>query len=240
MSAPEIFRIGDDRLLCDEWHAPTHTVVLRPGDPRERPHRATIVGVIDELAGRGVDRVLTAALDAACLEPFAAAGFTPHEELCVLRHDLARPIPQRDAPTRRGSTRRDLPDAARVDGRAFTTGTALDTGGLRAILAATPVCRFRLVDAGASRHVAAYALCGFAGDTGYVQRVAVDPASRRHGYGRALLADALRWFGRRHAVGVLVNTQVDNIAAQRLYLDSGFVPTTQRLAVWAWNRDRSR
>lgn len=240
MSAPEIFRIGDDRLLCDEWHAPSRTVVLRPRDPRERPHRATVVRVIDELAGRGVDRVLTAALDAACLEPFAAAGFTPHEELCVLRHDLSRTIPGCGAPTRRGSTRRDLPEAARVDERAFEPGTALDTGGLRAILAATPVCRLRLVDLGASRQVAAYALCGFAGATGYVQRVAVDPASRRQGHGRALIADALRWFGRRHAIGVLVNTQVDNIAAQHLYLDSGFVPTSDRLAVWVWNRDRSR
>jgi ribosomal protein S18 acetylase RimI-like enzyme len=240
MSAPEIFRIGDDRLLCDEWHAPSRTVVLRPGDPRERLHRDTIAGVVDQLDGRGVRRVLTAALDAASLEPFAAAGFTLHEELCVLRHDLEAPLPSRHTPTRRGSTRRGLPEAARVDGRAFTTGTALDDGGLRAILAATPVCRFRLVDADASRRAVAYAVCGFADRTGYVQRVAVDPTCRRQGYARALVVDALRWFARRHADRVLVNTQVDNTAAQRLYVGCGFTPTTDRLAVWAWQRDRPR
>ncbi len=243
MSEPEIFRIDDDRLLCDAWHAPSHTVVLRPGDPGRRLRRAAVERVVGELAARGVERILTAALDAASLEPFAEAGFTPHEDLCVLRHDLVSPPPGRSGrrgATRRGSMRRDLARAAAVDQRAFSTGVALDRGGLEAIVSATPVCRFRLVTGGASGPVAAYAMCGLAGDTGYVQRVAVDPACRRHGHARALLGDALDWFDRRRVARVLVNTQVTNLAAQQLYLGVGFTRTSDRLAVWSWRREAAR
>ncbi len=263
MSEPEIFRIDDDRLLCDVWHAPSHTVVLRPGDPRRRLHPAAVAGVVNELAARGVERILTAALDAASLEPFADAGFTPHEDLCVLRHDLgsrprttsdrrgrtrpgptrpgsSRPDTTRRGSTRRGSMRRDLARAAAVDQRAFSTGFALDRNGLEAIVSATPACRFRLVAGGPAGSVAAYALCGLAGDTGYVQRVAVDPACRRNGHARALLGDALDWFDRRRAARVLVNTQVTNLAAQQLYLGVGFTRTADRLAVWSWRREVAR
>jgi len=244
MSEPEIFRIGDDRLLCDAWHAPSHTVVLRPGDPRRRLACASIEQVVAELARRGVDRILTAALDRASVEPFAAAGFVPHDDLCVLRHDLAGSASSdarwraggRHAGARRGSLRRDLARAAAIDQQAFAAGTALDQGGLRAIVAATPAYRFRLVAPEPGRPAAAYAMCGLAGDTGYIQRIAVDPARHRHGHARALVADALRWFDRRRVARVLVNTQVTNVAAQHLYVDAGFVRTSDRLAVWAWQR----
>ena len=242
MSAPEIFRVGDDRLLCDEWYAPTRTVVLRPADPRRLPGRDSVRDVVDELHARGVARILTAALDPVALDPFAAAGFALHEELCVLRHDLRAPLPVVRGRTRRGSTRRDLTAAAAVDRRAFGPDTALDAGGLRAILAATPTCRFRLVDTAADAAVprggtAAYALCGAADRTGYVQRVAVDPSCRRRGHARALVDDALAWFRRRHVAQVLVNTQVANAAARHLYLDAGFEVTGDRLAVLVWQRD---
>lgn len=246
MNEPEIFRIGDDRLLCDAWHARSRTVVLRPGDPRRRLTCGAVEQVVAELAGRGVDRILTAALDGASVEPFAAAGFVPHDDLCVLRHDLAASAANRHGTARhragrhravrRGSLRRDLARAAAIDQQAFAAGTALDQGGLRAIVSATPAYRFRLVAPGSGQPAAAYAMCGIAGDTGYVQRLAVDPTRRRHGYARALVADALGWFDRRRVGHVLVNTQVTNVAAQALYVDAGFVRTPDRLAVWAWRR----
>lgn len=239
MRAPEIFRIGDDRLLCDEWHAPSSTVVLRPSSPADRLHPEVIRRVVDELAGRGVARVLTAALDEKCLEPFVAAGFELHEPLCVFRHDLGRGIIASRRDTRRGARHRDVAAVAALDERAFSEGDPVDAGGVKTILSATPVCRFRVITSRAGDPVA-YAVSGLAGNTGYVQRIAVDPVCRRQGLGRTLVSDALGWFQRRNVASVLVNTHVDNVAARHLYADCGFTSTPERLAVWSWSQDPTR
>ena len=238
MAIPEIFRIGDDRLLCDGWQARTNTVVVRPESPCRPPHPDVIALALESLAARGVDHVLTAALDPAGVAPFGAVGFGPHEELCVLSHDLG--VPPATGPigggsrTRRGSKRRDAAAAAEVDAQAFATGTSLDDAGLRTIFAATPQSRFRVVGDG---ELSAYAITGVAGDCGYIQRVAVDPVYQRQGHARALVADALGWFRRRRVTHALVNTQCGNVAAQRLYAAAGFVSLPDRLAVWAWHRE---
>ena len=45
---------------------------------------------------------------------------------------------------------------------------------------------------------------------------------RRHGFGRALVVDGLRWMSRRGVRRALVNTAEDNHAALALYLSLGF------------------
>lgn len=236
MSAPEEFRVGDDRLLCDEWHGRDRTVVLRPGDPHTPVRATTVVQVLELLGTRGVTRVLTAALDPRGIAPFAAAGFAPHEDLAVLCHRLDDiPRPAGSCRIRRGSARRDLRVAATIDGTAFAARDALDPAGLRRVLGATSITRFRL--AGADRGApGGYAVAGIAGARGYIQRIAVDPAQRRRGLAHALVIDALGWFRRRQVTEAYVNTQVDNDAARALYRGAGFVPTDRHLAVWAWNR----
>lgn len=239
MSAPEIFRVGEDRLLCDQWHASSRTVVLRPSDPESTVEAASVRRVLDELAERGVDRALTAALNGHAGAPFVAAGFDLHESLCVFRNDLTNPVSRPSFRTRRGSGPRDLQGAARVDERAFAGHVPLDAGGLGAVLGATPVRRFRVVD-GIGTPTSGYLCAGLAGPYGYVQRLAVDPSRHREGVARALVLDALRWFNRRGVVQVLVNTRVDNVAARRLYRSTGFNPVEAGLSVWVWHRERSR
>lgn len=234
MRAPEIFRIGNDRLLCDDWHARSGTVVLRPSSPTDRLHPEVIRRVVDELAGRGVTRVLTAALDEKCLEPFVDAGFELHEQLCVFRHDLGHRVTAARRDTRRGSRHRDVAAVAALDERAFSDGDPVDSGGLTTILSATAVCRFRVMTSRAGDPVA-YAVAGLSGSRGYVQRIAVDPVCRRQGLGRTLVTDALDWFQRRSVTSVLVNTHVDNVAARHLYEGCGFASTPERLAVWSWS-----
>jgi GNAT superfamily N-acetyltransferase len=50
----------------------------------------------------------------------------------------------------------------------------------------------------------------------------VDPAWRRHGLGRRLLRDALRWARRQGAGQARLDTASGNRGAQRLYGQAGF------------------
>jgi hypothetical protein len=45
------------------------------------------------------------------------------------------------------------------------------------------------------------------------------------------VVDALRWVRRRGSTSVLVNTQLDNLAAMDLYLSLGFTAQPEQLCV---------
>ena len=75
----------------------------------------------------------------------------------------------------------------------------------------------------ADRSVVGYAVTGRAGTRGYLQRLAVAPATTNgRGIGTALVVDGLRWLRRWGAKEVLVNTQEANEAAVQLYEPLGF------------------
>ena len=179
------------------------------------------------LAARGFDEVLTGALSPAEQRGFLDAGFTVHEELHLLVHDLADLPTTPAAPLRRARTA-DRPTVLAVDGAAFPPFWRLDDDGLTDALAATPTSRFRVAVAGG---VVGYAIVGRAARRGYVQRLAVAPEVQGSGLGRALLVDGLRWLRRRGAARAVVNTQVDNDRARRLYESLGFRMAPSGLAV---------
>jgi ribosomal-protein-alanine N-acetyltransferase len=79
--------------------------------------------------------------------------------------------------------------------------------------------------------VVGYAICGRAGRSGYLQRLAVRPEDQGRGVGRALVADGLAWLARRHVEDVLVNTQESNHRAIGLYRSLGFEPDRSELIV---------
>jgi len=56
----------------------------------------------------------------------------------------------------------------------------------------------------------------------FIDHLAVDARSRRHGVGRALLAQAIDWARARQLPGVMLETQNNNVAACRLYERLGF------------------
>lgn len=53
--------------------------------------------------------------------------------------------------------------------------------------------------------------------------IAVDPPYRRHGVGRRLIEQAIRWARERGLPGVMLETQHINVPACRLYESCGFV-----------------
>jgi len=185
----------------------------------QRPPSAEILDrCLRTLRGRGYQRVLTNALAPAEALPFVDAGFSVHERLHLLAHDLSD-IPAGGHDTRRGR-REDHPAVLALDARAFRPFWRLDRDGLEQALDATPATRYRIVED--DDGVQGYAITGRADRRGYLQRVGVDPVAQGRGIGRTLVTDALRWLRRHRAHDAVVNTQLDNDAALGLYRACGF------------------
>ncbi|MCX8006705.1 MAG: GNAT family N-acetyltransferase [Coriobacteriia bacterium] len=70
--------------------------------------------------------------------------------------------------------------------------------------------------------VVGYAMCRIDRGHGVIGRLAVIPARRGQGIGRALLGDALRYFARQGVRRAMLYTQAHNDEAQRLYRRFGF------------------
>lgn len=178
---------------------------------------------------RGYDHVVTPALPRHEWRPYLDCGFAVREELHLLAHDLldlpARPPFGRGSRLRRVH-RRDRERVLAVDGAAFDPFWRLDAAALEEAVRATPSARFRMDQAARG-----YALTGRAGDRGYVQRLAVDPAAQGQGLGTALLLDGLWWLRRWRVREALVNTQAANDGAVRLYERLGFRRRHDGLAV---------
>jgi ribosomal protein S18 acetylase RimI-like enzyme len=183
---------------------------------------------LQQARASGYVSVLTNAVGPAESDVFVDAGFSVRERLHLLELVLRVELPAPDHPLERGS-RRDRSGVLAVDDAAFDDFWRLGPIGLRDALGATPVSRYRI---GRDRsRVVAYAITGFAGTHGYLQRVAVHPDARRCGWGRAVVADGLRWLWRRGADRVSVNTQLANERALALYESFGFEPLPAGLCV---------
>ena len=203
--------------------------LLSPLTDAALPSPAFLRRCLDQLAAGGYTAVLTAALAPGEEPPFVAVGFEEHERLRLLSHDLHDLPPVPDVPMRRAHES-DRPAVLAVDASAFRPFWQLDEWGLREAIGATPVARFR-VAADADDRVIGYAISGRTHRRGYLQRLAVRPLSQGRGIGRALALDGLRWMRRRGVERAVVNTQLDNDAALRLYLSLGFREEPMGLAV---------
>jgi ribosomal protein S18 acetylase RimI-like enzyme len=241
MTRSSAIDLGTDRLRIGPWRGDPSIAYVSPmlGRP---PRRDAVDRCLTDLHDQGYRRVLTAALSVAEQEPFLAAGFTRHEALHLLHRDLVDVERPDGAIELRRGRRRDESRVLAVDALAFDTFWRFDRSGLVDARSATPVSRFRVAVGPAGQSVdgvAGYAVTGRAGAIGYLQRLAVHPRAQGHGMGEALVLDALRWAQRRGAQAVMVNTQVTNERALRLYERLGFVRETNGLAVLAYAFDGS-
>ena len=225
---PETIEQRGERVRLASWRAEGHVAHLTP--TAMRPLSAAFVdSCLDRLRARGFTFVVTSALSEAECAGFLRAGFDVHEELELLAHDLDV-IPETRHRLRR-PRRSDRPRVLTVDSLAFDSFWRLHQGGLDDALGATPAVRFRVH--GRSDRLDAYVIGGRGAGTGYVQRLAVHPASRGQGLGRTLVADVLYWMRRRGAARALVNTQHKNQAALSLYRACGFRVLPEGLRVLA-------
>jgi ribosomal protein S18 acetylase RimI-like enzyme len=218
---------GAEKFRVAAWHVDEHVAYVTTGGRTFQPSVPGVASLLGRLRDQGFGGVVTSALRPQDVPAFVASGFSERERLVVLRRAVAD-VPSVD-PISHGRLRRrrpdDLPGLLAVDHAAFEPAWRLDAAGIRDAQSATPRSRLRVSTAAVAARSSAlvgYAICGRAGRTGYLQRLAVHPASQGRGHGRALVVDALGWLARRHAEDVLVNTQRSNQRAIELYRSLGF------------------
>ena len=215
----DLVRWGDGRLRVGPWRGDDHIAYIAPMADGAPVTVDAVRRCCALLVERGFSAAISAALGPAESRGFLEAGFTVRERLHLLAKELHETPAGPSGPLRRGR-RIDRPDVLAVDARSFDSFWRLDDNGLSEAMAATPSSRFRVADDG--NGVFGYAVSGRAGRRGFLQRLAVDPDHQRHGVGRALALDGLRWMTRRGAERAMVNTQENNTTALALYEDLGF------------------
>lgn len=70
----------------------------------------------------------------------------------------------------------------------------------------------------------------------HVARMTVHPGRQQRGIGAALLAEAIHQFEAKNLNRVSLNTQIENMASQKLYKRFGFVESGQSFPVWTLGR----
>lgn len=218
-----------DRLRIGPWRGDPTLALLSP-TPGTPPSATALAHALEQLRSQGYTSALTPALTLSEQSVFLAHGFTVHERLHLLRHDLYN-LPEATAAhtaLRRGRAR-DIDAVLHLDGLAFDGFWRFDLQGLLDARHATPHSRFRVAWNG--DRVVGYHIAGVARRLGYLQRLAVHPEFHGRGIGTALVGDALRWCRRRGCDSVLVNTQEINQRALALYRHLGFDDEPTGLAV---------
>lgn len=226
---------GHERARVGPWRGQGSTALLVPAPDGPPLSAAFVRRCVDQLSNRGYRRVVTGALSRGEQSGFRAAGFEIEEELHLLTHDL-RNLPTTRPATLRRARPADTAAVLDVDHASFDDFWQLDAHGLRDALQATPRRRYRVLDGSEEDRPGTplgYAITGRAARRGYVQRLAVAPELRGHGFGAALVVDGLRWLRRWRVERAVVNTQLDNTQALALYERLGFRREPSGLSVLA-------
>jgi ribosomal protein S18 acetylase RimI-like enzyme len=66
----------------------------------------------------------------------------------------------------------------------------------------------------------------------HLARMTVDPAVQRQGVGTTLMLSAIQSYRRANVLNATLNTQMNNVASQRLYARFGYQMTTESVPVW--------
>ena len=171
------------------------------------------------LAEAGVEAVLSPPLPRSAQKSWLEANFESHASLALMRRHLER-VPPPGHVVVEGCTD-DLAEALRIDAAAFDPFWRFDSSALDEAIAATPRSALLVVRA-ADGGLAGYAVTGIGSTLAYLQRVAVDPRFQGGGMGRSLLRASARWAKREGGSTIMLNTQVDNESAIRLYESEGY------------------
>jgi ribosomal protein S18 acetylase RimI-like enzyme len=218
----DVIRRGQEKVRTSRWQGDDDVAFIMPSPETPFLSSEFVRYCLSQLSGRGYRKVVTGALSPLEQAGFLAAGFDVEQHLRLLSIDVAPGLPGTPPGLRlRRVPGRRVDEVLDVDRAAFGPFWRLDRAGLDDALRATPAVRHRMAMAPKGR-VAGYAICGRSGQRGFVQRLAVHPEGQRHGTGRRLLLDGLRWMRKHGVERAVVNTQAGNTGALSLYLNVGF------------------
>ena len=122
----------------------------------------------------------------------------------------------------------DLPAIAEVDNAAFAPPWQYSLDVVQQALAHADCATMAEVNGG----IAGYQISSGGRQGGHLARLAVRPEYQGQGVGRALVSETIRYFEKRNAPRITVNTQSDNDASLAVYRSLGFELTGESYTVW--------
>lgn len=220
---PVALRHGWARAVARPWNRSRTDAHLR----LVRGSSAFLSAAADTVLDLGASAVVSPPLMPGAQRPWRAAGFQSYVPLTLMRRPVDGELPGAEAVRRLGdSAWRQI---VAIDAAAFGDRWKAELPALLEALASAPDGTLLGIDDPVTGSLAGYAIVASAAGTGYLQRLAVDPAFQRHGYGRTLTRSAHNWARRREARVMILNTKPDNKAALVLYRSEGYTVLPDRL-----------
>ena len=181
---------------------------------------AVLVPLLDHLRERGMSHLAVYGTALWLAPSLTRAGFERWEWIVSLeRH----PRPVADLPASSAVLRpvggHDLAPLSTLDHAAFEPPFQLTSGELVEHMVTSG---FFMLAKAPETGLVGYVCADVVGDTGQIIRLAVHPAARKQGIGRALLNDALAYCQSNGAHRVTINTQESNTISLSLYEQFGF------------------
>jgi ribosomal protein S18 acetylase RimI-like enzyme len=194
-----------------------------------RGGQAFLAACSERIIEYGVPSVLSPPLPIASMRTWERVGYHEFLELALMRLSLETQPRSPDHLVVESDPDR-LEELLAIDAAAFSSFWRFDLLGLREALDATGVSRVLIIrDSNGSP--TGFAIVGFGSAISYLQRVAVHPDWQGKGMGRSLIRVAARKARDAGAKVMLLNTQVDNEAAMRLYESEGYVRLPEPLCL---------
>lgn len=186
-----------------------------------RGGKAFLAACSSKILECGAPSVLSPPLPASSIRTWQSSGYDTFIRLALMRLSLdEQPRPPDHLVVEVGTDRLD--ELLEIDAAAFSSFWRFDRLGLTEAMEATSRSSI-LIIRDADGHPAGFAIVGFGSAISYLQRVAVHPSWQGCGMGRSLVRVAARKARDAGARVMLLNTQLDNEAAMRLYESEGYV-----------------
>lgn len=177
----------------------------------------------------GAPSVLSPPLPSSSLRTWETAGYKLFLQLALMRLALdEQPRAPDHLVVETGIDR--LEDLLAIDAAAFDRFWHFDRLGLTEALQATASAKVFIIR-DSDGNPTSFAIVGFGSAIAYLQRVAVHPDWQGQGMGRSLVRVAGRKAREEGARVMLLNTQIDNTPALRLYESEGYVRLPEPLCL---------
>ncbi len=184
----------------------------------------------------GASSVLSSPLPAASVRTWKTVGYDEFLRLALMRLSLDEKPPAPDhLVVEIDSDRTD--QLLAIDAAAFSSFWRFDRLGLAEALNATGRSSVLIIRDSVGDPTG-FAIIGFGNAISYLQRVAVHPDWQGMGMGRSLVRVAARKARAAGARVMLLNTQLDNEAAMRLYESEGYVRLPEPLHLLRYTGDQ--